>query len=342
METTYQRLPGTGFPTRYALWTAEDHILSVENTFVAETYRRYYFKDVQALAYCETHSRLRVNAVIGAAASIWLLFAVIVALGVGAGVVGWVLLNVPTALLLTVILVNSVKGATCVCRIQTAGRLEKLPSLGRVGPARLTMDFLQLRVEETQGGSAPSPDQVVANEPPPTPGGPAASHAATGDLAAIQRVDAAWIHITVFSLLLADLLLSGVHIVYVNRPTEALGALIALGVFGFTVTGLVVQRGTTIPQSIRNMLWIVLAYMSIMIVVDLVYGFVMSFGDPFGMPESRPGIEDPVRLILNIIRVVVDTLLAAPGLSMVMSYRQKLRERLTPPAARGESDTEVE
>jgi hypothetical protein len=49
--TGYRRLPGTrrGVIARASAWAGEDHILLVEGSRVSETYKRVYFRDVQAL-----------------------------------------------------------------------------------------------------------------------------------------------------------------------------------------------------------------------------------------------------------------------------------------------------
>jgi hypothetical protein len=48
---SYRRLPGTrrGVVARASVWAGPDHILLVEGSRVTETYKRIYFRDVQAL-----------------------------------------------------------------------------------------------------------------------------------------------------------------------------------------------------------------------------------------------------------------------------------------------------
>src|SRR5580700_9914546 len=49
--TPYRRLPGTrrGLAARASAWAGPDHILLIEGSRVKETYKRVYFRDVQAL-----------------------------------------------------------------------------------------------------------------------------------------------------------------------------------------------------------------------------------------------------------------------------------------------------
>jgi hypothetical protein len=51
MSVRYRRLPGRrmGFLKSPSCWLGDDHILLVEGTRFAETYRRVYFRDLQAL-----------------------------------------------------------------------------------------------------------------------------------------------------------------------------------------------------------------------------------------------------------------------------------------------------
>ena len=47
----YRRLPGRGRTPlgSHSLWIGEDHLLLVELRGFTETYRRFYFRDVQAI-----------------------------------------------------------------------------------------------------------------------------------------------------------------------------------------------------------------------------------------------------------------------------------------------------
>ena len=51
MESIYRQLPAVRRTpvSKASVWVADDHLLSVQSSRVAEEYRRYYFRDIQAL-----------------------------------------------------------------------------------------------------------------------------------------------------------------------------------------------------------------------------------------------------------------------------------------------------
>jgi len=65
-EKEYRRLPGKGLKRgslisftriRATLYAGKDHLLSVYNSVYEEEYRRYYYKDIQALVIRKTPRR---------------------------------------------------------------------------------------------------------------------------------------------------------------------------------------------------------------------------------------------------------------------------------------------
>src|ERR1035438_3817814 len=50
----YSRMPGrSGLVVRDSLWMSADHLLSVRRNPFSESYRRYYFADIQAIVLTE-------------------------------------------------------------------------------------------------------------------------------------------------------------------------------------------------------------------------------------------------------------------------------------------------
>lgn len=60
LATARSGLAGIG-----SLWLGPDHLLLVSNSFGVERYRRWFFKDIQALVACRTARRLVWNLVVG-------------------------------------------------------------------------------------------------------------------------------------------------------------------------------------------------------------------------------------------------------------------------------------
>ncbi len=172
--TVYQRLPGTGYRRvlpgwalvllffvigifvfllrgrRNQLWTGDDHLLMVESDGSKELYRRYFYRDIQALVLRKTSEGLVVNLLLG------VLVAGLISLAVAvADPVGTPLLGVLAALVLVLLLSNALGGPTCRCYLRTAVSSEELPSLNRLRQVRKALDRLRPLIAAAQGELAP-------------------------------------------------------------------------------------------------------------------------------------------------------------------------------------------
>jgi hypothetical protein len=142
----YKRLPGTGghMMNRASLWETDDHLLLVNGHLVSESYRRFYFRDIQAFTVCETKGGLWRTLIIG-------IFAVLLAVPAfflptaGAVVFGGL------ALVFAVVAgVNALRGPTCLCKIHTAVQMQELPSLNRLRSARQVLNSLAPKILQAQ------------------------------------------------------------------------------------------------------------------------------------------------------------------------------------------------
>lgn len=160
-EREYQRLTRTGARTafgvvtvgRSSLWLGKDHVLVIDTNGYTETYKRFFFRDIQALTIRRSSRRMIVNLILGVLAA---LFASFMAMALSAREVelAWAMGGV-TALWLLIMLVQWLKGPTCVCHIRTAVQTEELPSLTRVRKAHKVLARIRPLVAEAQGVLAP-------------------------------------------------------------------------------------------------------------------------------------------------------------------------------------------
>jgi len=148
-EIRYKRLPGRkrGIFHGASLWLGDDHLLAVSGWRFTEDYKRYYYRDIQALVVTRERRLVMplpwVVAVLAAGVTAWVASARSVSwLAEGCGE----LLVVLALYLLIVSLWQS-----CRCRIQTAVSREELPSLYRVWSARKAVAILEGRIGEVQG-----------------------------------------------------------------------------------------------------------------------------------------------------------------------------------------------
>ena len=128
----YQKLPGRGLTwTGFSrVWLGADHVLLVRGHTWTETYRRFFFHDIQAVLMHHTHTGKIWNAVWAASAAF---FAIIAMMLDGIGSVVVASLGAPFAIAL---LINLALGPTCACHIRTAVQTERLSALNRVRTAR--------------------------------------------------------------------------------------------------------------------------------------------------------------------------------------------------------------
>jgi hypothetical protein len=153
----YQRLPGRGMRVEgnrliavtrsfCSLWLGADHLLLVDRTGYTESYKRFYFRDIQAVMIRKTAKGAAGSLVLGLLAILFVLWALAV-------------VNLPGRVTLWIIggcfafftLVNFWLGPTCVAQIKTPVQTEQLPSWNRLPAARKGLERIRPRILEAQG-----------------------------------------------------------------------------------------------------------------------------------------------------------------------------------------------
>ena len=147
----------TATTTRSSLWLGKDHLLCVETTGYTETYKRFYFRDIQACCLQTSRRRLIYNIVLGVPAMLFALVIVLAWLDISkrprqsddmlallfwGGLMGIFLLGM---------LVNHLRGPGCVCRIRTAVQEEEIAALKRVKQVQKIMARIRPLIAEAQG-----------------------------------------------------------------------------------------------------------------------------------------------------------------------------------------------
>jgi hypothetical protein len=145
----YIQLPGSYFSlkTSAKLFLGKDHLLSLQNTGYTESYKRFYFKDIQAIVAQKTGDGMLWSIVHAIFTAAWILLALIIDKPVYSFVFGWI----PAGIFLISFLVNILSGPTCVSYIYTAVTKEKLRSLNRLRKAQKVMVQLRPFIDNAQG-----------------------------------------------------------------------------------------------------------------------------------------------------------------------------------------------
>jgi hypothetical protein len=149
-----------------SLWLGKDHLLVVESSGYSEKYRRFYFKDIQAMAICRTKNGMVRWIILGVVA----FFLGLLAFALRDNAAGFWLPG-GLGLVVTIICVlDALPGPTASCAMRTAVHMEVLPSLDRVRRARKVLERLKPLIAAAQGTM--TPEEVVAQmqaAPAPTP-----------------------------------------------------------------------------------------------------------------------------------------------------------------------------
>jgi hypothetical protein len=153
----YERLSGRGM--RYEgnrllafsrsfcrLWMGGDHLLLVDRTGYTETYKRFYYRDIQAVIIRKTNSAAMWSWIMGPFALIFALWALSIS-NLPGRVTLWILagcFGIPTV-------VNMSRGPSCMTHIKTAVQIEQVPPWNRLRTARKGMAKVRPRLLQAQG-----------------------------------------------------------------------------------------------------------------------------------------------------------------------------------------------
>lgn len=144
----YRKLPGrgAGLGETSRLYLAEDHLLLVSAAGFHETYRRFYFRDIQAITLRKTVTGLVINVV--AAIPLAISLAGLASASNGEEATVW---SIPAGIFLGFLLFNVLRGPTCACEIHTAVQTRRLGPMGRLRSAGKTLARLRPLIEAAQG-----------------------------------------------------------------------------------------------------------------------------------------------------------------------------------------------
>ncbi len=150
-EKAYRRLPGreAGLLSYSRLWLGPDHLLLVRTTGFSEEYKRFYFRDIQAIVARRTDLREILSAIVAFATVVFGVMAVFT----DSGWRGFFI--VLSAISVVALLANWLRGPTCVCHIRTAVQTEELSPLKRFRATRRFIERLRPNIEKAQGLLAP-------------------------------------------------------------------------------------------------------------------------------------------------------------------------------------------
>jgi hypothetical protein len=162
-EKEYIRLPGKIFLNpflrkRARLYMGKDHLLSVNNIGYTESYKRFYFKDIQVIATYKTADSIMWSIFFSICAVLSIFIAIAIDNRTSSMVFGWI----PGGLFLVLLIFSVARGPTCITHLFTAVTKERLLSLSRLRNAKGVMDMLRPFIIHAQGDLAPEEIRIKA------------------------------------------------------------------------------------------------------------------------------------------------------------------------------------
>jgi hypothetical protein len=144
---------------RSSLWLGDDHVLLIDTSGFTESYKRFYFRDIQAFVLRGTTRWIHWGIAWGVFASLCIAWAFLLS-------EARYLFAALAAGFLLVLALHLAAGPSCVCHLRTAVQTEELPSLNRVRRARKILARLRQLIEGVQGQLAPEEFAAQLREAP--------------------------------------------------------------------------------------------------------------------------------------------------------------------------------
>jgi len=310
----YRRLPGRAFSpiSRDSLWLAEDHLLSVQSNRFSETYRRYYFRDIQAIAIQRTAPITPLTYVAGAVAAAFLAPGVLFEFQ-------RTFLWIAGGLFLALTLALIALGPTCSCYIQTAVSRDRLGSLRFIRTAERALGVLQPHIDQVQGQV--TEDMVaVPSGPPPLPARPLQPPALPG-----RKVpETGWGYEFLFTVFLLDSLHSYLGLTQRGLAMDIAAWAILITEIACILWLMVRQRRFEVPVAVQ-----------VVVILALIAtaGFTYAVNILSAVSKQlRTGATGYLGFVpLHITAVAVYGVLGLAGLILITRHRQALSH--IPPAA---------
>jgi len=321
-EKPYKRLPGryrssTGERT---LWLGADHLLAADRVYFEDRYRRFYFSDIQAFVVQATN-RWHVITAILAVLTLALLTP------------GWLFWQkkeyeiafmavLPAALVFIALVVNLAKGKSCRCSLQMKVGIHDLPSIRRMRQAgkvllkiRPLVNFAQKGVQVSTGNSSAPVKKVLRNK-----------------VETLHPYSGRW-HLALFGVLAVDMAGSVWHFLSPGRGLYLLNILLGTAVLLLAIAGLVAQRNTRLPNSVRMATWIVLGiYVAYMIAGYFYVLFYFMMKDPSLLADqsrqyyalsSLQLLEHPFLAVITALYIVIGVFCTVSGLAGIIRMRRE-------------------
>ncbi len=298
-ETQYRKLAGaSGFLVRYRLWLGADHVLAVRTALFWEEYRRFYFRDIQALVLTEVeNSGVYWGYLIAGMAAVFALFL---------GFNGHPVYAVLAGIIALIVFLITYSVPNCRVFVKTQVSWEHLRSLKRLEKAREAVAALRHEVEMVQGAysATEAVGPVIESTRPPT---------------IIRHCDPR-LHLALFVAMIAAFVIVPVRMRWTSDIVDIISAGVVVGVIILGLAAAIRQHGSDVAKAVR---WVVLIAV-VLWGIELVaaYGITVVAG---ARGAVRPNRVEPWHTWYQKIEITgsgADVLFGAVGLALMAQTRR--------------------
>jgi len=261
-----------------SLWLGPDHLLEIETAgfllAFSETYRRIDLRNIQAVTYARTSSWIWLSVVLGLLALGGVTIDVLVARSRETDLWPLVLMiSIVAAICFAALVVNLVKGPSCVCKVQTAVQIRNLRPVSRLRVAeRLVQTILPLCIAH-QGGESVTAEAIQSSAAAPQ------SHGYRPPVGAVPmpavHLKTPWAGAKIVTIATVLLVVSGAvtiaSLFFESATVFTLNWMLALAAYVASIAALVKAMRFEMPIALKSSLW------------GAMVAFVLSLVSAFGL-----------------------------------------------------------
>ncbi len=259
------------FGIRASMWTGEDHLLCLYSTGLSEDYKRFYYRDIQAITTQQTPQYI-IQSVLLVLLTLVLAYPSIVLSGIPATI-----FMIMSGLFMAFLIVHLLRGPTCSCYLYTAVSKEELPSLNRLKNAVTALDIITSLIEDVQGRLRPDDIKNKSDEITAPVSKGIKTRISSSKADSPVKHYSGNPHLLLFSILLlngfinsADFFIS--HVSITGASTVSYWILAVL-----VILALVKQHGTNLGTKLRSLTWITLGYIILCYIAGTAIYMIVGF-----------------------------------------------------------------
>jgi hypothetical protein len=315
----YRRMPGrSGLFVRNSLWMSADHLLSVRRNPFSESYRRFYFTDIQAIVITELPN---LWAPYGYAAAAFLIVTAATLVYARHPVWG----GLCTIVALAAFIVSR-QSAECACYLQTSVSTELLPSLRKRADAGNAVALLKSEIEKAQGSV--SAEILEA--------GPVDSRASRlAQAKPALRHCSGQVHWIAFALILVWGAITSVSLKVLSVPLGIAAGALSTVILLLLILAAIQQRNSDLALSVRRLVYVGLAFYIASGLVSFAVSINIAWRLGAGVKGSATIMNNPAFKAFQLIDLIAFSALGCTGLILMWRHTRTLRT--PPPLALGNS-----